>query len=262
MGSNGVTTMSPHEAKPDINPVLRLCPLMRRGTGFCTLSPRRGGGQGRRALRSHRKDHMAESQGSPPPSGGAHGSCWSSRFSLWPSLQPDHSSGLGITEPGGSGSPLCSHCPPPGCAQTLWPKTCCREACGHLASPAADRRRGPRFCTSCWAGVPCLCYWKDKKVLRFLPKAATGSLTSPRLSPMDLVLTFTPARPQPSALWFLHLAPPMICRWGWSQCPVDDGVPPPTPNNLTHSVMGFLNTTVHLHGLWKHWTIAPGRNKG
>lgn len=153
MGSKRGTTMRPQEAKQEISSALKRGP----GGKDHWLSPwlpvvlaepatATGGPHSRKSMKS---THCL----------------WGSRFTLeftfqpGPSLQPDAQClRLGVTEPGVSGGPLCSHSPPSGCAQTPWPRTCCHEECGHSASPAAGRRRGPHFCTSCWASVPCPCY--------------------------------------------------------------------------------------------------------
>lgn len=171
------------------------------------------------------RDHTVERRWSPPTPDGAHDLCWSSCFSLWP-LRPVLSE-LGFTGTAGSGSRLCSHSPLLGCTLILWLRTWTREACGHSASPAAGRRLGPHFCTSCWAGVPCPCYYRDRKALRFL---LWGRHRNSEISPTFPIRGVRPlpsTSPSPSSygscIWLLPqsaLKDKDSVLWTWvSHCP-------------------------------------------
>lgn len=173
--------------------------------GFLTLTPGSWGGRG--------KDGTRPSL--PSPNDGPHSRKMKPRlptheFTLQPltSVGP-FTSGPGVTEIVGSGSPLCFYCPLPGCTRTPWWRTCTREARGHSASPAASHTLGPRFCTSCWADVPCPCYYGDKKVLRFPPPRQPQEHRSLPQLPAQSQSTppLTPLFPQPIYPWLMHPAP-------------------------------------------------------
>lgn len=169
MESKKGTTLRSYEAKLNEDKCyIQVFPLLTRKTGILRLLGSEEVG-GRmvcdRASRTKQGSPQQEhSNDVHPPSMGltVHAGVHASASGFLCGLS---TSGLGITETGTSGSPLCLYSPVLGCTRNLHQRACTLEVCGHSASPAAGRRLGPHFCTSCWAGVPYPCYYEDKKML-------------------------------------------------------------------------------------------------